>query len=178
MNQQLGLDVRFIQANIFDLPNLLDEKFDIVFTSYGVLCWLHDLTEWAKIVAQFLKVNGTFFIVETHPMLHMFDTNTNKMCYGYFNEKDPIEEFETGTYTDFDADIQHKEYSWNHSLSETISPLLQQGLAMLEFKEYNWFPYNCYPNMTEVKTGRFVFNVKGVSLPHMFSLKMEKKGGD
>ena len=41
--QRANIDARFIQSNIYNLPEVLDEKFDIVFTSYGVLVWLHDL---------------------------------------------------------------------------------------------------------------------------------------
>jgi hypothetical protein len=37
------------------LPNHLDEKFDIVFTSYGTIGWLPDLDKWAEIVQHFLK---------------------------------------------------------------------------------------------------------------------------
>ncbi|MHA1212648.1 MAG: class I SAM-dependent methyltransferase, partial [Candidatus Heimdallarchaeota archaeon] len=35
LTKKAKLEARFIQANIFDLPDILDEKFDIVFTSYG-----------------------------------------------------------------------------------------------------------------------------------------------
>jgi 2-polyprenyl-3-methyl-5-hydroxy-6-metoxy-1,4-benzoquinol methylase len=36
--QQLAMPARFIRANIYDLPSVLDETFDIVFATYGVLC--------------------------------------------------------------------------------------------------------------------------------------------
>jgi len=31
------------------------ERFAVVFTSYGVLPWLPDLTAWAQVIADFLK---------------------------------------------------------------------------------------------------------------------------
>ena len=37
LNDELGLGTRFIRSNIYDLPDVLDEQFDVVFTSYGVL---------------------------------------------------------------------------------------------------------------------------------------------
>ena len=67
--KKANIDARFIEANIYDLPDVLDEKFDIVYTSYGVLVWLPDLKRWAEIVAHFLKPGGTFYIVEFHPYL-------------------------------------------------------------------------------------------------------------
>ena len=53
--KKIGLDATFICCDIYDLPNHLDEKFDIVFTSYGTIGWFPDLDKWAKIVSHFLK---------------------------------------------------------------------------------------------------------------------------
>lgn len=43
LRDELGMKARFIHSNIYSLPDKLDEKFDVVFTSYGVLIWLHDI---------------------------------------------------------------------------------------------------------------------------------------
>ena len=56
-NEKLNLDAQFICCDVYDLPNHLDEKFDIVFTSYGTIGWLPDLTKWANLVSKFLKPN-------------------------------------------------------------------------------------------------------------------------
>ena len=49
-----NLQAKFICSDIYDLPHKLEGKYDIVFTSIGVLCWLNDLNAWAKIIAHFL----------------------------------------------------------------------------------------------------------------------------
>src|SRR4029077_17046179 len=64
---ELGLEARFICANLYDLPDVLDEQFDIVVSTYGVLSWLPDLPAWARVVARFLRPGGTFCIVDLHP---------------------------------------------------------------------------------------------------------------
>ena len=69
LNDELGLGVRFIHSNIYDLPGVLDEQFDIVFTSYGVLCWLPDLDDWARVASNHLKPGGVFYIAEFHPLM-------------------------------------------------------------------------------------------------------------
>jgi 2-polyprenyl-3-methyl-5-hydroxy-6-metoxy-1,4-benzoquinol methylase len=63
LNDELGLNAKFICCNIFDLhpqnansskaPPLagLGEVFDIIFTSYGVISWLPDLDKWAEIIS-------------------------------------------------------------------------------------------------------------------------------
>jgi 2-polyprenyl-3-methyl-5-hydroxy-6-metoxy-1,4-benzoquinol methylase len=48
ISADLKIPARFLCSNIYDAANVLNEKFDIVFTSYGALCWLPDLKKWAK----------------------------------------------------------------------------------------------------------------------------------
>jgi SAM-dependent methyltransferase len=64
---ETSLPARFLQADLYALPEVLDETFDIVYASYGVLCWLPDLTRWASIVARYLRPGGLCYLVEMHP---------------------------------------------------------------------------------------------------------------
>jgi SAM-dependent methyltransferase len=69
LNQRLGLDVRFLCSDIYDAKEALQgEQFDIVYTSYGVLCWLPDSTRWAELISTSLKPGGTFYMAELHPL--------------------------------------------------------------------------------------------------------------
>ena len=52
---------------------MLDGRFDIVYTSRGVLGWLPDIAAWARVVAHFLAPGGTFFITEAHPVMNVFE---------------------------------------------------------------------------------------------------------
>ncbi|TMB65463.1 MAG: class I SAM-dependent methyltransferase, partial [Chloroflexi bacterium] len=69
---ECGIEARFIHSDVYSVPQKLSEQFDIVFTSYGALCWLPDMHRWAEIVARFLKPGGTFYMVEFHPMSGVF----------------------------------------------------------------------------------------------------------
>lgn len=69
LNDELELDAEFICCNIFDLPKYLDNKFDIIFTSYGVIGWLPELDEWGKLISHFLKPGAMFYMVEFHPFI-------------------------------------------------------------------------------------------------------------
>jgi len=66
------IDARFIESNVYDLPAALSGRFDIVFCSYGVLCWLPDLKRWGEIVASYLEPGGIFYIAEAHPFIRVF----------------------------------------------------------------------------------------------------------
>src|SRR5690606_26746788 len=68
LNDELNLDAEFICCNIYDLDPSSPQnplktqagKFDIVFTSYGVIGWLPDLDKWAAIISNYLKPGGFF----------------------------------------------------------------------------------------------------------------------
>ena len=78
-------DVNFIVSDVYDLPHILNEKFDYVFTSYGVIGWLPDMNKWAKVISHFLKPNGALILAEFHPVLWMFSNDFDKVVYSYFN---------------------------------------------------------------------------------------------
>ena len=67
------------------------------------------------------------------------------------------------------------EHFWNHSISEVMTPLLGQGLQVVDFQEFDFSPYNCFPNMVEREPKRWVWGNFGVRLPHIFSLKMRRE---
>ena len=87
--EELNIPARFICCDLYDLPEHLDETFDRVFTSYGVLCWLPDIPRWAQIVGHFLKPGGVFYIAEFHPFSNVFkndgDETSLELAYPYFN---------------------------------------------------------------------------------------------
>lgn len=57
----------FVHSNVYDLPQVLDGEFDVVFISWGALGWLPDLARWAQVIARYLKPGGAFYIADRHP---------------------------------------------------------------------------------------------------------------
>ncbi|WP_294821461.1 class I SAM-dependent methyltransferase [uncultured Flavobacterium sp.] len=171
---KLGTGTRFICCNVYDLPNHLDEQFDIVFTSYGTIGWLPDLAKWAGIVSQCLKPGGKFVFAEFHPVVWMFDNNFEKVQYNYF-KGDAIIETEFGTYADVTAPIEYEMVSWNHALSEVITALLAKGLEIHSFNEYDYSPYNCFNGTEEFEPGKFRIASFGNKIPMMYTLLAVKK---
>jgi SAM-dependent methyltransferase len=174
LNKELKLNATFVQSNIYDLPENLEGQFDIVFTSYGVLSWLPELEGWAQVIRHFLKPGGQFYIAELHPALFIFEFEDGSIANPYFNTGKPWEESVDGSYADRNADIAGKAYFWFHSLAEIMGPLLREGLTLTDFQEFDYFPWDCFPNMRERAPREFVYGDFGVSLPHTFSLKMTR----
>jgi len=173
LNNELGLNVEFICSNVYDLKDVLNKKYDIVFTSYGVIGWLPDLDKWAEIISHFLKEDGMFYMVEFHPVVSMFEDNFERLKYSYFNRGAVIEE-DKGTYTDRNADFTHESYQWGHSISEVISSLFKHNFKIVSFEEYPFSVYNCF-NKTVKKEHGF-WEIEGLEdkIPMMFSLKAVK----
>ena len=173
INNQLGLDVEFICSNIYDLPDYLDQQFDIVFTSYGVIGWLPDLDKWATIISKYLKKGGQFIFVEFHPLIWMFDDNAKQIIYSYF-KTDAIEETIKGTYAEKTANVEYQTVTWNHSLSEVLQSLIKHEIQIKSFNEHDYSVYNCFNSTIEVEKGKFRIKHLGDKIPMMFSLLGEK----
>ncbi len=173
-NTQLGLDAEFVCCDIYDTPNHIDEKFDIVFTSYGTIGWLPDLNQWAKVVSHFLKPGGKFVMADFHPVVWMYDNDFKEVFYHYFNVE-PIFEEETGTYADKEAKIENKTISWNHPISEILNALIQSGLELDQFNEFDYSPYNCFNKTEEFEPGKFRLAPFGNKIPMVYSILATKK---
>lgn len=173
-NVQLHLDAQFICCDIYDLPNHLEEQFDIVFTSYGTIGWLPDLNKWANVVSHFLKPDGKFVFAEFHPVVWMFDNDFKEVFYSYFNVETIIED-ESGTYADRYAEISAQTVTWNHPLSEVLNALITSGLEIKSFNEYDYSPYNCFNETEEFEKGKFRIKHLKNKIPMVYSLEATKK---
>ena len=173
LNAELNLDANFVCCNVLDTSKYINDTFDIVFTSYGVIGWLPDLKPWGKMIADRLKQGGTFFIAEFHPIVWMFDYlgDNPVMKYGYMQDKVIYEEYE-GTYANQDSKMVSKEYGWNHGLSEVINALTEAGLHIEYLKEHDESPYDVLPNLIKTDSGMFVTEDK--LYPLIFTLKATK----
>ena len=173
-NTKLGLDATFICCDVYDTPTHLDEQFDIVFTSYGTIGWLPDLDKWAQVISHFLKPNGTFIMADFHPVVWMYDNDFKEVFYSYFNIE-PIIEEELGTYANKEASISNQTIGWNHPISEIVNALIENGLEINCFNEYDYSPYNCLNEMEEFEPNKFRIKTFGNKIPLVYSIKATKK---
>lgn len=163
----------FICCDVYDLPNHLNQKFDIVFTSYGTIGWLPDLDKWANVVNHFLKPKGEFIFVEFHPYIWIYDNDFKEITYNYFKDE-PIVEMIESTYTQQKLTEKVESISWNHGLSEVLTALLNKRLSMTSFQEFDYSPYNIFSQLIEVEPGKFQFQQFGNKIPLVYALKAKK----
>lgn len=170
---EINLPAEFVCCNVYDLPQHLEGRFDIVFCSYGSIGWLPELEPWAAVVTHFLKKGGFFYIADFHPVLWMLDEQMTHLKYPYHNAG-VIKSENSGTYADRYAGIEYTDYGWNHSTSELINSLLQQGLQLEFFNEYPYSPFNCFDKTVRGDDGNY--RIQGLEniLPMVYSLKAVK----
>jgi SAM-dependent methyltransferase len=176
----VGIEARFIESNLYDLPSNLNAEFDVVYTSRGVLGWLPDIRRWADVVAHFVKPGGFAYVTEIHPVANAFDDENVgpgelQLRYPYWEHQEPLTFEVQGSYADRDAATDGlTEHSWNHSLGEIVTALIEAGLRIEFLHEFDFNEWEL-PYLVEGddRTWRLPGDDDG-RLPLFFSLKATK----
>lgn len=158
-----GIAANFTRADIYDwLEREAAENpasYDIAFSSYGFLCWLSDLTVWAKGIHAILKPGGRFAAVEFHPFAMCFDQDWEPV-YDYGGGNPIREDDGVSDYVGLSGDAlapsgfaggeqrfrnPHPSHEFYHGLWETVNALLGAGFALQSLTEYpysnGWEPF-------------------------------------
>lgn len=167
LQQQIQLDATFICQDVYTFGKQSQQLYDIVYTSYGAICWLPDLNLWADIIASQLKPGGQFYMAEFHPILDLL------AGYSYFHQVNPDTSTE-GTYTENCDGSEHEFAVWSHPISNVISALVHSGLVIEAVKEFDYSPYNCFENMVERQPGEFCLKHKQQWVPLVYSILAKK----
>jgi SAM-dependent methyltransferase len=174
LSEELALPARFIHGNVLDTIDLVgNEKFDVVFASYGTIIWLPELRPWAKSISHVLKPGGKLVFIDFHPFLWTLDEKFKSVKYGYSN-KSPIVETETGTYADPEAKFQTTNVTWNHTVAELWNALKDAGLAITHLEELDYSPYPCFPNLRKEGERMYRFKHFKEPFPMVLALKAKK----
>jgi SAM-dependent methyltransferase len=164
---QSGLEADFVCSNLYDFTRGDAAAYDIVFTSYGAVCWLPDLARWAEVVSSNLAVGGTFYMVEFHPLYDLL------AGYSYFTGSAPdVEEEET--YTENRSEAVATLAVWSHPLSGVVNALIGSGIEIVRLNEFPFSPHNCFEGMEEREPGRFYLQHRGHDVPIVYSLLGKK----
>jgi SAM-dependent methyltransferase len=173
LSVELNIPARFVCSDLYQLPRHLSGEFDIVFTSYGVLHWLRDLSSWAQIVARFLKPGGVFYIVEDHPTFRMFTTDPvagMRLNNAYFHSDQPDAVDATGSYATGNQGPPVSFYIWNHGMGEIVTSLVDAGLTIEFLHEFPYAARAKFPFMEQREDGWWHLPPGQVQIPLLFSL--------
>lgn len=167
-------DTKFVCCDVYNAPDHIHEKFDIVYTSYGTIGWLPDIDKWARVISHFLKPGGKLVFVEFHPVVWMMDYDFSKIEYNYFNAGE-IVETESVTYADKNAPINLQSVSWNHGLGEVITALVNAEMEINTLEEYDYSPYDCFKHLVEFEPKKYRVKHLENKLPMVYAVSATRK---
>jgi SAM-dependent methyltransferase len=177
----MGLEVEFVESDLYGAPEALGtERFDLVYTGIGALCWLPDIRRWAEIVASVLRPGGRLFMREGHPMLwSLADPRPDGLLaveHPYFELREPTVWDEGGTYVATDQVFTHNvTHEWNHGLGEIVTSLFDAGLQLTALEEHDSVPWDAMPGqMTPIGGGEFRLSDRPERLPHSYTLQARR----
>jgi 2-polyprenyl-3-methyl-5-hydroxy-6-metoxy-1,4-benzoquinol methylase len=184
---ELGIEATFICTPLYELEDMLDGEFDIVFTSYGAIEWLPDLDRWARIAARYVKPGGTFYMAEVHPLAQTLDETSPGSCdiavvHSYF-PGEPFRDEVQGSYADPNAHVEHNVcYSWQHDFAGVVGALTGAGLSIEYLHE---FPFSVAPFwscMAKADDGWWYLpgsdgSARCEDIPFVYSIKAAKPAG-
>ncbi|MHA2223619.1 MAG: class I SAM-dependent methyltransferase [Candidatus Hodarchaeales archaeon] len=180
LSEKIGIEATFIQSDIYDLDHssLEPNSFDIIFTSNGAIYWLPDLKRWGNLISYYLKPNGFFYILDSHPTGNIFDDECEDdfiIRYPYFHNEKPLEFEEDGSYADEGAKLTNKkEYGWVHDMGSIVNSLIEAGLQIEFIHEYPFVAWKMFPFLEEKEEGWWHLPEKFQKVPLTFTLKANK----
>lgn len=181
--ERTGTDVDFVQADVYDAVDALDDAgtYDLVFTGVGALCWLPDARRWAQTVADLLRPGGRLFIREGHPVLWALDDARPDgllvLEFPYVERTEPMVWDDGGTYVETDVEFTaNRTLEWNHGLGDVVSAVLEAGMELTELVEHDSVPWLAFPGqMTDVGGGEWQLTDRPWRLPHTYTLQAVKR---
>lgn len=69
-----GVELRFVEADASDPPAELDGRFDLIWATIGVTCWIPDLDRWMAGAKRLLRPGGRLVLIDLHPLFSMLET--------------------------------------------------------------------------------------------------------
>lgn len=175
--RKASLPATFVEADVYDARKVVEGQFDMVFSTWGTICWLPDVKRWAKVVADMLAPGGSFYFLDSHPSAQVLDQRDGRLepTYGWRTPMEKPDAFsETQSYTGDAHGETITDYNWIHPLSDIIGGLLEAGLRLEFLHEHEVLPYKLFPMMVPAGHGMFRLPDGAVPIPLSFSLRAVK----
>lgn len=179
---ECGATIDFVESELYDAVGALGaNRFDLVFTGVGALCWLPDVRRWAQVVSQLLRPGGRLFIREGHPVLwSLSDPRPDGLLvieYPYF-ETPGVHFSEQWSYVEHAEPLASPDLiHFNHGLAEVISAIMDADMRLSAIVEHQSSPWNPFGDAAQVdELGEFQLRSDPARLPLTYTLQAIKNG--
>lgn len=175
---QTGLQASFVHSTVDMAPAHAPGPFDLVFSTWGTLCWLPDMARWASVIASVLAPDGELYLADLHPAFAVLEQRDGKLVptYDFQTPADrPLEFTSATTYTGDPTVMTHQATrEWIHSLSAIIGSLTEAGLTITMFREHEVLPWQGLTCLVPAPDRMWRLPDGHVRIPLSFSLRARK----
>jgi SAM-dependent methyltransferase len=177
--EETGLEADFVEGRVDEAPRLAPGPFDLVYVTWGTICWLPDLTVWARVIATVLAPGGELYFADAHPGFTLMEERGGKLepTYDFETPVDrPLEFKSETTYTGDPTVMTHQSTrEWIHPLSAILGALIEAGLTIQMFHEHEVLPWRGLQFMVPAPDGLWRLPDGHPRLPLSFSLRARKE---
>ena len=178
---ETGLKAEFVCGRVEEAPRLTPGPFDLVYTTWGTICWLPDMTTWARAIAAVLADGGELYFADSHPGFKTLEMREGGLTPVYDYETPsghPLEFTNATTYTGDPTIMTHQSSrEWVHSLSRVFSALIDAGMAITMFHEHEVLPWRGLPILVPATERMWRLPSGHPRLPLAVSIRARKVGG-
>ncbi len=177
-----GRHVEFVRADVHQAVEALGgRRFDVVYTGKGALCYLPDLTRWARVVEALLRPGGMLYVVEFHPLLNALgpvprpDDGQLRLRYDYLGGRGPIRGDCAHTYTDGPPlSGATTSYEWRHGIGAAVNAVIGAGLRLDSLRETDVLPWKRFETMVAAQRGWWRLPQDAPRIPLLYALRAFK----
>jgi SAM-dependent methyltransferase len=176
---ETGLKAHFVHGRVDEAPRLVPGPFDLVFATWGTICWLPDLMVWARVVATVLAPGGELYLADGHPGFLLMEDRNGRLepAYDFQTPADRPLEFNSETTYTGDPTIMTNRSTreWIHSLSTILGALIEAGLTIKMFREHEVLPWRGLPSLVRAPDRLWRLPEGHPRFPLSFSLRARKE---
>ena len=178
MAAAIGVAAEFVCGNVYDAREAVAGLFDVVYTTWGTICWLPDMPRWAHTIAALLAPGGFLYFADAHPNMLILEERDGRLVHEYAIDTPPNAPLvfdEPQTYNDDATPLAaSRTYEWIHSLSRVVTALLEAGLALEFLHEHVGLPWRPFPMCVRGGDGLWRLPASVPAFPLSYSLRARK----
>jgi SAM-dependent methyltransferase len=189
---EAGIAATFARDDVYDWLEAAaerEERFDVAFSSYGVVHWISDLERWAAGVAAILEPGGAFVLVDFHPAERMFSRDWRHI--GDYFPREQVDSLAEGVIDyitrspgrlspfAYEAGIEdfqnpHPSHLFRYTLGQIVTAIGGAGLRIEVLQEYPHTIAMRFDRMREIAGYRVLPPEDVPSVPLLYGLRARK----
>ena len=175
--KEAGVEAEFVCADVLDPPAGLT-GFDIVFASWGAICWIGDLDGWMRVAADALRLGGRLFLCEGHPAMLMLDERAPvgvlRVRWPYDSDEAQSEQGDLD-YTGAKV-AANRTHFYLQGLARILNAAMRAGLTLRGFTEGDRIPWKALDQLVKLDRDYWVLPDDVPAVPLSFTLEAVKEG--